>query len=854
MEFVRYIYVRYNGVVDGIHYVGGATEVLPLLNETVASLIYSINNVLTTHSLSPNYQLYYLATNRFGRETKCVISDDDDVQGLLETAEYPMVYVEHNNDPVEEAYIPTFDFGQASGYGDDEAQSSQYETSYHARESAPPTQYFSWDGQPLDESAWNLNEMCGRFNQVRTDDDSDEEAVQPEDEAEEPDDDSDEEDEEYDPTNESGTDSAASEDLLDDDLIEFTATERAGWIRQSRTRHGNPTDSTGDLSNWIVPLIPVDATTSLVARESELSRVADLGKNSFYNSKEELVLAVGFWNMKQGAEAKVVRSDQGRLYYKCKHSDKCKFDVRASCHGGGMWGVHKFKEHSCEGELGILKRIKAHSNVVAAYVEKRIRDDGEVIKPKSIMSELLREFGVRIKYDVALRARNLNLEKIYGRIDDSFLLLPKYLYALTQANPGTVMDFEVDENNRFKHLFLALAASITPFFFSLRPVIVVDGTHLKGKNNGILFVAVTKDANEQVFPLAFGVGPIENDESWKWFLSNVRQTFGQPDNLLVVSDAHVSIANAVKSELPNATHGLCYYHLQNKIKGYGQAVVELFRQAAYAYTDSEFSRAMSAMAQLKPAAYGKLMRVGPEKWARSQSPVTRYSFLTSNAAEALNARLLWARRLPICSMLEAIRMVLEQWFNDRLASAEESDDLLTPEAKQKISAEISKSRRYTAKRTSERKYRVRAGDRRFMVDLQAKSCECNEFDLDGMPCSHAIAAITEAKEPVEDYVEAYYLRSSLVQTYSGAVNHLPPLEHWEIPFEVASDIILPNLSRRQAGRPRESRIPSAGERPTQRTTTADASSSLGKRAPKTCGLCGSPGHTRRACKGTGWEQ
>ncbi|XP_057790777.1 uncharacterized protein LOC131007882 [Salvia miltiorrhiza] len=321
------------------------------------------------------------------------------------------------------------------------------------------------------------------------------------------------------------------------------------------------------------------------------------------------------------------------------------------------------------------------------------------------------------------------------------------------------MDLEVDENNRFKHLFLALAASISPFYFSLRPVIVVDDTHLKGKNNGILFVAVTKDGNEQVFPLAFGVGPIENDESWKWFLSN------------------------------------------NKIKGYGQAVVELFRQAAYAYVDSKFSRAMSAMAQLKPAAYGKLMRVGLR-------------------TEALNARLLWARRLSICSMLEAIRMVLEQWFNDRLASAEESEDLLTPEATQKISAEISKSRRYTAKRTSERKYRVRAGDRRFMVDLQAKSYECNEFELDGMSCSHAIAAITEANEPVEDYVEAYYKRSSLVQTYSGSVNHLPPLEHWEIPFEIATDIVLPNLSRRQAGRPRESRIPSAGERPTQRTTTS----------------------------------
>lgn len=123
-----------------------------------------------------------------------------------------------------------------------------------------------------------------------------------------------------------------------------------------------------------------------------------------------------------------------------------------------------------------------------------------------------------------------------------------------------------------------------------------------------------------------------------------------------------------------------------------------------------------------------------------------------------------------------------------------------------------------------------------------------------MPTKYNLSFRSEAKEPVEDYVEAYYLRSSLVQTYSGPVNHLPPLEHWEIPFEVATDIVLPNLSRRQAGRPRESRIPSAGERPTQRTTTADASSSLGKRAPKTCGLCGSPGHTRRACKGTGWEQ
>ncbi|XP_057808608.1 protein FAR-RED ELONGATED HYPOCOTYL 3-like [Salvia miltiorrhiza] len=337
----------------------------------------------------------------------------------------------------------------------------------------------------------------------------------------------------------------------------------------------------------------MDASASLVARESDPSRVDDLQKNSFYNSKENLIIAVGLWNMKRGTKTKVIRSDLGCVYFTCKHSDKCKFDLHASSHGGGMWGVHKLKEHSCQADLRRAKKIKTHSKVVAAYVANRIRDDGEVIKPKSIMAELVRDFGIKIKYDVALRARNLEMEMIYGRVDDSFLLLPRYLYALREANPGTLIGLEVDVDCRFKHLFVALAASISPFYFHLRPVIVVDGTHLKGKNSGILFVAVAKDGNEAVFPLAIGVGPIENDESWKWFMSHLRQACGEPENLLVVSDAHVSIANAVKSEFPNATYGICYYHLLNKIKGYGPGVAELFYQAAYAYKQSDYTRVMS---------------------------------------------------------------------------------------------------------------------------------------------------------------------------------------------------------------------------------------------------------------------
>ncbi|XP_057775479.1 uncharacterized protein LOC130994499 [Salvia miltiorrhiza] len=195
----------------------------------------------------------------------------------------------------------------------------------------------------------------------------------------------------------------------------------------------------------------------------------------------------------QGKEYSVTKSDNRRIYFKCKHSDKCPFKLSASSQDGSIWGVYKFtNEHLCDGDLG-----------------------------RAIQLELQCEFGVHIKHDVALRARNRAIEMVYGRHDQSFEMLPKYLYMLRQSNPGSLVEWEVDPDGRFKHLFVALVASASCFMFNLRPVIVVDGTHLKGKNRGILFVAVTKDDNESLFPLAYDVGPKENDESWMYFMSRI---------------------------------------------------------------------------------------------------------------------------------------------------------------------------------------------------------------------------------------------------------------------------------------------------------------------------------------------
>ena len=68
-------------------------------------------------------------------------------------------------------------------------------------------------------------------------------------------------------------------------------------------------------------------------------------------------------------------------------------------------------------------------------------------------------------------------------------MLPSYFYMLEQENPGPMTKLKVDNDNRFEICFMAFDACIFGFRECCRPVIAIDGTHLKGKYKGILFIA-----------------------------------------------------------------------------------------------------------------------------------------------------------------------------------------------------------------------------------------------------------------------------------------------------------------------------------------------------------------------------
>ncbi|XP_071718575.1 uncharacterized protein [Rutidosis leptorrhynchoides] len=166
-------------------------------------------------------------------------------------------------------------------------------------------------------------------------------------------------------------------------------------------------------------------------------------------------------------------------------------------------------------------------------------------KPKDIRDDIGNRFGVTISYNQAWRAKCHTLQMLRGSSDDSFRMLPIYLYNIMIYNPGSVTNVIANKENKFLMCYYslgivvhgktcALAYALQPYAsFALRPsvkvanirkvrsfvqcccpIIIVDVAHLKSGYLGTNLVTVAMDDNNRIFPLAYGIGEGETNEVW----------------------------------------------------------------------------------------------------------------------------------------------------------------------------------------------------------------------------------------------------------------------------------------------------------------------------------------------------
>uniref|UniRef100_A0A1S4CEV1 MULE transposase domain-containing protein n=1 Tax=Nicotiana tabacum TaxID=4097 RepID=A0A1S4CEV1_TOBAC len=280
-----------------------------------------------------------------------------------------------------------------------------------------------------------------------------------------------------------------------------------------------------------------------------------------------------------------------------------------------------------------MKAYQRHetSKLISGYIIDNLRDPRFEVTPDFVMVEMQKLHGLDIGYHKAWRAIQRASALIRGTPEENYELLSSYLYMMKSKNPGTYTNIKIDDNNRFLYMFYEYGSSIAGWNYFI-PVIAVDATFLKSKYRGVLMISVSKDANNQIFPLAFGIAESENNNSYEWYFSELRNNLKQ---------------RKVKSE-----------------------VIKLFQSTARVYTRKEFDLYMSDIAKVDKKTFDYFMEEPLERWARSCSPRRRYDMLTTNIVESMNSVLLEARELPILRMMDFIQVKLHRWFYEKRNKAE----------------------------------------------------------------------------------------------------------------------------------------------------------------------------------------
>ncbi|GJU12749.1 hypothetical protein Tco_1135145 [Tanacetum coccineum] len=131
-----------------------------------------------------------------------------------------------------------------------------------------------------------------------------------------------------------------------------------------------------------------------------------------------------------------------------------------------------------------------------------------------------------MSYQQAWRVKDYGLNQIRGSPYESFEMLPYYCYNLERKNQGSVTRIKTDHKRVFEMLFIALGASIRTFLNYLRPLLIIDATHLKGEYKGTNLVAVGMDGNNQIMLVAFGICKGETGPYGFQYRGDVRQVDG----------------------------------------------------------------------------------------------------------------------------------------------------------------------------------------------------------------------------------------------------------------------------------------------------------------------------------------
>ncbi|CAL2264962.1 unnamed protein product [Prunus armeniaca] len=558
------------------------------------------------------------------------------------------------------------------------------------------------------------------------------------------------------------------------------------------------------------------------------------GVIEFRNKLRKYAVGMGFRFVYQS-------NDKSRVIADCfkKKSDGCKWRVYASlCQANGFFYIRTLNNvHTCMG-VGREKKSKMiTSKMISSIVVDKIREKPS-IKPIDIVKDFKQNYGLEISYYNAWYAKELAKSEVHGDESLSYSQLVWYRDALVSTNPGSSCVVECDpKTSRFRRLFVCYGACIEGFQWC-RPLLFIDETFLKSKYKGQLIGATGKNGNQGFFPFAFAIVDSENKENWSWFFENLAKVLTpQGRTITFVSDHNKDVIEAVSNIFPTSHHAFCLNHLKEKLgskypptngKLFRDGIVERFMKCAHAPTEAAFEFNMRNLKEEGGAPVQTFLDNLPkENWSSAHFKGNRYGEMCKNASESFHSWILELCALPICQMLEGIRIKLMVMVSERSREAGQWCSVLCPEMEKTLSEMLTVGQHWNASRSSTSVFEVHA-EVSVMVDLVNHFCSCHDWQIKGFPCAHALVAVQKNSGCMYDYIDDYFKLSYYRRSYATLISPIPDTK--DMMHEGSEDVILPPLIKK--GRPRTKTIKSVGKVP--RAITCSRCGAVARHNKKTC--------------------
>ncbi|KAG8373106.1 hypothetical protein BUALT_Bualt12G0136100 [Buddleja alternifolia] len=369
---------------------------------------------------------------------------------------------------------------------------------------------------------------------------------------------------------------------------------------------------------------------------------------------------------------------------------------------------------------------------------------------------------------------------------------------------------------------------------------------LRRTNPGSTIILGTEDDSDGV--------RFKNKETWEWFLTVLKNDLEivNEHEFTFMSDKQKGLILAFEEVFPGSDHRFCVRHLlyNFKIAGYrGMAFKNALWSAAKATTVNEFKLRMQELRQLDESAEEWFHDKPPVQWTRSHfSEYPKCDMLLNNVCEVFNSNILDARKKPIITMLEWIRQYLMKRLQENRDRAESKwQSRLCPKIRTIIEKYVAKVGDCIPIKADNRHYQISVNDEnQYCVDLSERSCTCRKWGLSGIPYKHAISAIFDQREVLEDYVDECYSVDTYKRVYAPAIMGINGEHLWGDSMYIPP--LPPNFGR-GASRPAKARRMEPGETAKKGKKRRRRQVQKLRRQGTTviCRKCGVEGHNSTTC-------